>query len=339
MWVSNFKRKYFFIVSLVIILTHSSCEKLLIENEKSPSNLEVFNEFWTVLDERYALFEIKNINWNDVYLRYEPRISEKLSEPQMLIITGEMINELKDSHTDIHSKTVTKYYWALSNEYMKKFNFGIISQYYILSSKKTINSVSYGKINETGYIYIKDFSAEITESTVIKILTDLGETKNLIFDIRNNTGGNENYGNLFVRHLIDKDFTNKIIKYKNGKAHNSFITITSTLFPLSGIKYKGDIAVLINRAVYSAANSFTNSMSLLPQVTLIGDTTGGGGSLPLDYELSNGWILRYSSSMEYRPSDSLILDKGIPPDYYIDMIKNQSKDNVLDFALKYLKGN
>jgi len=291
------------------------------------------------LDERYALFEIKNINWEGVYLKYEPQIKDRLTESQMLDIAGNMIKELKDSHTDIHKGNVYRYYWPISNEYMKRFDFSIINQWYLHGFQKTINSVSYGKIDETGYIYIKDFEKEISESTVEKILTDFGDTKNLIFDIRNNPGGNEAYGNLFVRHLIDKTITNKIIKFKNGKAHNSFLTITSTIDPSSEKMYTGKVIVLINKAVYSAANSFTNNLSLLPQVTLIGDTTGGGGSLPLDYELSNGWILRYASSMEYRPSDSLITDKGIPPNFYVEMVADSRKDNVLDFALEFLKNN
>jgi hypothetical protein len=338
MWELNFKKVCYRVLGLILLLGNSSCEKLFIEPDKSFSNREIFEEFWTVLDERYALFEIKNLDWNEIYFRYEPQITEKLSDFQLLDIIGKIIGELKDSHTDLQAENINKYYWPISAQEMEKFNFNVISQFYFKKqSLKTINSVSYVKINESGYIYIKDFKNEITESTVSKILTDLGDTKNLIIDIRNNTGGNENYGNLFVSHLIDKTLTNKIIYYKNGKGHNSFLTTTSSLKPSSGIFYKSDVVVLINKVVYSAANSFANSLSLLPQVTLIGETTGGGGGLPLKYELSNGWVLRFSASMEFRPTDSLILDKGIPPDFYVAKLTDLKKDNVLDFALEYLK--
>jgi hypothetical protein len=340
MWASNFKKAFYAVLGFILLLANSSCEKLFIEKDKPLTNQGLFDELWTVLDERYALFQIKNVDWDEVYLTYRSKISDKLSENQMFYILGKLILELKDSHTDLKDEYSTTYYWPLSAKEMEKFNFNVISQYYYNNGTfKTINSVTYGEKNKIGYIYIKDFKSEITESTVEKILTDLADTKDLIIDVRNNTGGNENYGNLFVSHLIDKPLTNKIIKYKNGKGHNAFLTITSSLDPSSVNRYKGNVILLVNRAVFSAANSFANSMSLLPQVTLIGDTTGGGGSLPLNYELSNGWILRFSSSLEFRPTDSLILDKGIPPDFYVKKITDPRKDNVLDFALEYLNNN
>jgi hypothetical protein len=340
MWASNFKRNIYLFFGFIILLGNTSCEKLLIEKDKAPTNHELFDEFWTLLDERYALFMIKDIIWDDVYIRYEPQITEQLSEFQMIDIFGKIIQELKDSHTDLKVNNTVKYYWPLSAGYMENFSFKVISQFYInRETLKTNNSVSYGKIFESGYIYIKDFKEEISESTVSEIITEMEDTKNLIIDIRNNTGGNESYGNFIVGYFIDKSFTNKIIKFKNGKAHNSFLAINSTVNPSSGPKYKNKIVVLTNKATFSAANSFTNSLSMLPQVTLIGDTTGGGGSLPLNYEFSNGWVLRYSSSIEYRPSDNLIIDKGIPPTYYVEKYRDSKKDNVLDFALEYLNSN
>lgn len=323
-----------------ILLTFSllcvSCEKLFIDDKNDSSNKVTFNEVWSVLDDRYSLFELKNIDWNFIYSKYEPKITESLTDQNLLTELGNMIKELKDSHTDITTKNSVVYYWPLNDEYMKRFDLKVIKQYYHLQGLTAFNAVTYGIIDDIGYVNIKNFSEEISKKQVLQLFADLSATQAIIFDVRNNTGGNETYGNNIIRSLISESLTNKIIKIKNGKDHNAFLTINSKIDPDEFVDYKGEIVVLANKVTYSAANSFVNTISLLPNVTIIGDTTGGGGSTPYNYELSNGWILRYSSTIEYRPSDSLVIDKGIPPHHHIDQIKNDKKDNVLDFAMNFI---
>ena len=52
---------------------------------------------------------------------------------------------------------------------------------------------------------------------------------------------------------------------------------------------------MTNRHSYSATNDFVNVMRLLPQVTVMGDRTGGGSGLPFSSELPNGWSVRFSA--------------------------------------------
>lgn len=75
------------------------------------------------------------------------------------------------------------------------------------------------------------------------------------------------------------------------------------------------IAVLINRHSYSATNFFSAFMSTLPNATLIGDRSGGGGGVPVSFELPNGWKFRISATRTYLPSGYNI-EKGIEPDIY-----------------------
>ena len=59
---------------------------------------------------------------------------------------------------------------------------------------------------------------------------------------------------------------------------------------------KRKVVVLTNRHSYSATNDFVNSMRCFPNVTLVGDKTGGGSGLPFSSELPNGWGVRFSAS-------------------------------------------
>ena len=54
-------------------------------------------------------------------------------------------------------------------------------------------------------------------------------------------------------------------------------------------------------------------MSFLPNVTLIGDQTGGGGGLPINNELPNGWRYRFSSTRTI-DADGHNIEFGVKPD-------------------------
>jgi hypothetical protein len=75
------------------------------------------------------------------------------------------------------------------------------------------------------------------------------------------------------------------------------------------------IVVLVNRHSYSATNFFSAYMSMLPNVTLVGDQSGGGGGVPVSFELPNGWKFRISATRTYLP-DGYNIEKGIEPDIY-----------------------
>ncbi|MEL7248026.1 MAG: S41 family peptidase [Bacteroidota bacterium] len=75
------------------------------------------------------------------------------------------------------------------------------------------------------------------------------------------------------------------------------------------------VVVLINRHSYSATNFFSAFMSNIPNVTLIGDRSGGGGGVPVSFELPNGWKFRISVTRTYLP-DGFNIEEGIEPDIY-----------------------
>lgn len=102
------------------------------------------------------------------------------------------------------------------------------------------------------------------------------------------------------------------------------------------------IVVLVNRHSYSATNFFSAYMSTLPNVTLIGDQSGGGGGVPVSFELPNGWKFRISATRTYLP-DGYNIERGIEPDIYqttgpaeelrgIDAIIEKGREVILEKA-------
>lgn len=315
-----------------------SCENLFIEEDAPTDAYAIFDEAWTILDQRYSLFEVKGIDWESSYTKYHSQLFEGMSKKELFIVLGDMVVSLKDGHTDLHSLDLAldRNYWHLTEEYTQRFNINSIFKNYLGNSYILENAVLAGKIGNVGYTYIGNFREELSPSFAAEILDFLAGVDNFIFDVRNNTGGNEKYGSNIIGHFITEKIPSKIVVNKTGPGKNDKSSNLYYLAPVENFQPYNKIVVLANRATFSAGNDFVNNFSLLPNVTIIGDTTGGGGATPYYYELANGWRLRYSSNLQYRAFDSLLLENGIPPDIYIEMQKSDTRDVVLDRALLHL---
>jgi len=119
----------------------------------------------------------------------------------------------------------------------------------------------------------------------------------LIIDVRNNGGGNlTNVEKLTSRFFNERTLIG-YISHKVGPGHNDF----SPLYPKyvkssDRVRYQKPVVVLTNRGCYSATNEFVSIMKYAPNVTVMGDKTGGGSGLPFSSELPNGWSVRFSAS-------------------------------------------
>ena len=79
-------------------------------------------------------------------------------------------------------------------------------------------------------------------------------------------------------------------------------------------------------------------MKSLPNVTIVGDTTGGGCGLPFTSELPNGWRIRFSSCPITSP-DGQLTEFGVEPDVKVDMTDEdlaRGHDTILDRAIELL---
>ena len=79
-------------------------------------------------------------------------------------------------------------------------------------------------------------------------------------------------------------------------------------------------------------------MRLLPQVTIMGDRTGGGSGLPFSSELPNGWSIRFSAC-PMLDINKQHTEFGIDPDISVSMTEEdmaKGKDTIIDSAIELL---
>lgn len=109
------------------------------------------------------------------------------------------------------------------------------------------------------------------------------------------------------------------MQHKTGKGRNDFSKMAEQhLKPSKGLRWQKRVAVLTNRAVYSAANEFVKYMKCFPNVIIVSVTLGGSVSVPFSSELPNGWSVRFSACPMY-DKDGESTEFGIDPDYSVGL--------------------
>ena len=134
------------------------------------------------------------------------------------------------------------------------------------------------------------------------------------------------------------------ISHKTGPGHNDFSDPFDYYFePIDDtrIKYLKPVVVLANRSSFSATNNFVSIMKTLPNVRIVGDTTGGGSGLPFTFDLPNGWAVRMSAS-EITDANGTVTEFGVDPSpgCKVDMTEAEmamGKDAILERAFEVLE--
>lgn len=326
--------------NLLIILflgfTFSSCFH---EEEYENSKQGNFELLWKIIDEKYCFFEYKNIDWDEVHDRYAARITEDMPPESFFDVLGEMLAELKDGHVNLIANHNISRYWKWFEDYPDNFD-EKIQKNYIGTDYSIAGGMKYKILNDNiGYIYYGSFSSGVGEANLDQILSRMAICNGIIIDIRDNGGGLISNAEKIASRFFEQKTQVGYIMYKTGKGHNSFSNpYPRYISPSSRVRYQKKVVVVTNRSCYSAANDFVNAMTYAPNVTIIGDKTGGGSGLPFSSELVNGWSVRFSSSPMLNAAKEHI-EFGIDPDIKVDMTNDDMSrglDTILETARTFL---
>lgn len=322
-----------------ITLTFSSCKKEFNFKASATNHTAVFNELWKVIDERYALFAVKNVQWNDIYEYYKQLVNDESTDKEFFKLLSGMLDSLRDGHVTLRNQTDTFFYDGFYKPYLHNFSYAVLINNYLHSEFSKSGEIIYKIAGDIGYIYIGSFSKNISDAEIDKVINEMQACKGLILDVRDNLGGNAVLANrLFARFISEK----KLVKYEKIKSnigHEDFYSPQPYYVSPSAVKFLKPVVVLTNRSCFSACNDFVMYMSQLEQVKIFGDQTGGGGSVPYSYLLSNGWQLNYSATVTLSPQ-LLTIEDGIEPDELITMTPIQESsgfDPLIERAYQYLQ--
>jgi hypothetical protein len=335
--MSTFGRYILFLIPLISLI---SCEKILLEKDPVNDPVTNFDYLWEDVQNRYSFFELKEINWPAIRDQYRPQIRPELTDRQLFDILSDMLYELRDGHVNLTSSFDRSRNWDWFWEYPPNFNRHIVDRSYLKKDFMITGPLLNQVIDSILYVYYESFTNTITDAHLNALMERAKGLKGVIIDVRNNGGGN-----LSNAYRLASCFTEQTVSFgkeriKSGPGSSDFTDWrTLRVEPRSGSKFTGKVMVLTNRVCYSATNHFAQMMKTLPNATLIGDQTGGGGGIPASGQLPNGWIYRLSVT-QTTDMEGYQLELGIPPDIPVNMEESdiaEDKDTIIERALSQLK--
>jgi hypothetical protein len=299
---------------IALALSLMNCQKEAITPQKA-APMSVFDDLWQFINDNYAYFDYKGINWQQKKLQYARQISPEMSADSLFTVCGNLVKELRDGHCLLKNGSKSASY-PFTDGYEIYFDVETVKSKYLKNSFQTKGKFTYGIIRDSvGYIYLSDFVGQNYLPTILNELTNKN-IKKLIIDIRGNGGGNPDMAQTMLGHFVNQETTLGYLTHKNGAGKNDFgakLSIKATpKTPYFGKK----VNILINRKAFSASSYFSGMAQYLNNVTLIGQVTGGGGGGPMSYELPNGWTVTATANF-FLDSQNNHIENGVPPDVKI----------------------
>lgn len=326
---------------VMAVLMISGCHEIETWDNNPRGNFEAL---WTILDEHYCFFEEKGIDWDEVHSRYSSKISNKMTSQELFDVCADMLNELRDGHTNLIASFNTSYYRKWWSDYPENYSARLIEEHYLNFNYRSVGGIDYAILPENvGYVRYGSFASPIGEGNLDQILAYLNVCTGLIIDVRDNGGGELTNVETLVRRFITKRMLAGYISHKTGPGHDAFSTPFAYSYdpaPEGRIMWGKPVVVLASRGTYSAANNFVSIMKSLPGVKIAGATTGGGSGMPYNSELPNGWGVRFSACSMLDPQ-GISTENGVEPSdgYAVDMNPQaalEGHDTILDFAIALL---
>lgn len=330
-----------YIFGLTALVGLSGCHEVEVYENNPQGN---FEQLWSILDQHYCFFASKDVDWDEVHERYAPKISPEMTSEELFAVCADMLDELRDGHTNLSAPFQTSYYKKWWSDYPQNFDSRIIEQYYFNFDYRQLGVYMYGILPQNvGYIRYPSFENGIGAGNLDYILAYMVSCSGLIFDVRDNGGGSMDNVEDIVSRFIDHRVLAGSICHKTGPGHDDFSEPYKYYYnpaPAPHILWGKPVVVLCNRSTFSAANNFVSVMKSLPLVKVVGATTGGGSGMPFSSELPNGWGVRFSAS-PVRDPEGHLTEFGVEPSQgcHVDMdpvAALDGHDTMLDFAISLL---
>lgn len=332
------KKLYYIIIAGLSLI---ACEKAIFEEDLASTNpKENFEYLWNECNEKYSYFDVKNIDWNSIKSKYAAKIYDGMSQDSLFKVLGGMLTELKDDHTNLISNfnisTFRVDYLGQDNFDWRIIEDNYLSRDYYISGPFSHNYLDNKKI---GYIRFPSFPGTVDPNNLDFVLERYKNTKGLILDLRENGGGAVTDIFAILSRFVESKTLVNYSRIKTGPGHNEFSDAKPVyVSPYKGIRYKNKVVVLVDRGTYSAGSFFSLATKALPNMILIGDTTGGGLGLPNGGQLPNGWTYRFSITQALTLEKSPDYENGVPPDIKVLFDWNDlTKDEILEQAILELQ--
>jgi C-terminal processing protease CtpA/Prc len=317
-------------VYTLVLLSLFSCKKAFMDSSLATNDrYQNFDYLWNEIDKKYSFFDLKGLDWNQIKAKYRSMIVPGMSDEAFFEVMGAMVNELKDGHSNLFSPINNSFY-PIHEPLLGR----------LFPGSQSTGAFSHDWIGgeAIGYIRFSSFMSDVDEKTLDYVLGKYKTGKGLILDLRGNGGGNAATVNVLLGRFTSEPRLVGYEQMRNGKDHKAFTEPNPVYVTPKGTFFSPRVVVLTDRGSYSATTYFALSVKAFPNITLMGDTTGGGGGMPNGGELPNGWTYRFSITRLLDANKQNYAESGVPPDILVSFDwSDLERDEVIEAAVNFLK--
>ncbi|MBN1397707.1 MAG: hypothetical protein JXA06_06730, partial [Bacteroidetes bacterium] len=217
-----------------------------------------FEYLWKTYDRNYALFEVKNIDWDALYNIYRPKVNAKTTEVELFDIMSELLGHLNDNHVWLRSKSLNrKYRSGLLGEIIMVDPFTLLQEKYLNSNFQWHQcGIFSGWLTDSiGYFHIQHFTDyDDCENEIDAIIQQFKYAKGIVVDVRENYGGDDILVKAIADRFADKKRLYQTSFIRNNDNHNDF---TSPIYwyvePNGPEQFLKPVILLTNRFSLSGA--------------------------------------------------------------------------------------
>lgn len=197
------------------------------------------------------------------------------------------------------------------------------------------------------YVALNAFDTDSAAIAFAKNYGEISKADAIIFDVRNNGGGNSSVGWNILSYLVDdsapihKWYTRDYKpSYRAWRNTQDVFGGKNTLRPNGKFYYNKPVVVLTGAKTFSAAEDFAAAFKSLKRGKVIGKATGGSSGQPLMISLPGNLSARICTKRDQLADGSDFVGKGVLPDVEVGQTVADFRkgiDTDLQVAIKSLR--
>ena len=331
------------LLALGAALALAGCADGLVAPTRSDRNIEDFEAAWRIVDSVYPYLAFKGIAWDSLHAAYRPR-AEAARGDEIYQVLSDLLGELRDGHVYFRTEGGSERYPYLPPRQRRDryaYNPFVVRRYFETEPRLSPSgTVEYGVLpGNIGYALLADFHEDHLSSDFPAVLAGLRTTRGLILDVRQRKGGGYDQVDSVVSRFLSAPLAKPPFLLRGAALD------LPPFRPGGAFTYTAPVVVLINGSTFSAGELFTEIMKQLPNVTAVGDTTGGGSVASDDrlapglHRLPSGKSM-YVGTMDLRRYDGLPWEwLGVAPDVRVAQTAadvEAGRDRQLEYAMAML---
>ena len=337
----------FFAMATAASLILSSCI------DDPPTHPEVtdyqsyFDLVWELYDQKYVGFDVKDVDWDAVYDLYSPMVDRVNSYEEMWELIIVLVETLEDQNAWLYYNNYSEhtvhtyiphievnYVDSVLMELLEPWNFQW--DYGSMWGHCVIDSIPYFAIRHFHYFFtFQSFREELVNHL---------DAPGMIIDIRMSDGVSLVPAGQIPGVFTTQAITAFLTQHRTGPEHDDLSALTLHNVNPRSWAYTEPIVLLMGEQNFGPAEAFASVMGQMSYVTIIGDTTGGGGNIPgyftqIFWPLWDDWSITCPFARVLTADTVSIEGNGILPDIYVQTSPADflaGHDPVLEYAIEWI---